>query len=108
VSKNVNTGYASITANPLIINTYLEKQFFNRRGTFRIQGFDLLNEGTVVNVSQDANAISSSQTNRLTRYVMATFSFRIQKFPGGMQPNFDRNRGEGDGQQGGGRNRGGF
>ena len=92
ISKNINQGYRSIQANPLIINAYLEKQFFNRRGTFRIQGFDLKNEGTVLGISQNANTISSSQTNRLTRYVMATFSFRIQKFPGGMQPNMDRNR----------------
>lgn len=96
LSKNINKGYSS-SVNPLIINAYLEKQFFNRRGTLRFQGFDLLNEGTVVGISQDANTITSSQTNRLTRYFMATFSFRIQKFPGGVQPNFDRNRGEGRG-----------
>ena len=107
VSKNVNQGYGSIAANPLIINTYLEKQFFNRRGTFRIQGFDLLNEGTVVGISQDANTITNSQTNRLTRYFMATFSFRIQKFPGGMQPDMERNRGEGY-RPGGRMDRGGF
>ncbi|MBC7913716.1 MAG: TonB-dependent receptor [Pyrinomonadaceae bacterium] len=101
ISKNVYQGYSSIAANPLIINTYFEKQFFKRRGTLRLQGYDLKNEGTVVGISQDANTVTSSQTNRLTRYYMATFSFRIQKFPGGMQPNFDRNRGEnrgGDGQ----------
>jgi len=92
VSKNVNKGYSSIVANPLIINTYLEKQFFNRRGTLRLQGFDLKNEGTVVGITQDANTITNSQTNRLTKYFMATFSFRIQKFPGGAQPNFERNR----------------
>jgi hypothetical protein len=95
ISKNVNNGYTAINNNPLIVNTYLEKQFFKRRGTFRIQGYDLKNEGTVFGISQDANTITKSQTNRLTRYYMATFSFRIQKFPGGMQPNFERNRGEG-------------
>ncbi|MBC8052912.1 MAG: outer membrane beta-barrel protein [Sphingobacteriaceae bacterium] len=97
LSKNINKGYSSIEANPLIVNAYFEKQFFNRRGTLRFQGFDLLNEGTIVGVSQDANTITNSQTNRLTRYFMATFSFRIQKFPGGIQPNFDRNRSEGRG-----------
>jgi hypothetical protein len=93
LSKNVNQGYSSIKANPFIISTYLEKQFLNRRGAFRIQGYDLLNEGTVVAISQDANTITNSQTNRLTRYFMATLSFRIQKFPGGVQPEFNRNQG---------------
>jgi hypothetical protein len=93
LSQNVNQGYGSIKANPLIISTYLEKQFFNRKGAFRIQGFDLLNEGTIVGISQDANTITNSQTNRLTRYFMATLSIRIQKFPGGVQPEFHRNQG---------------
>ena len=105
VSKNINQGYSN-SANPLIISTYLEKQFFNRRGTLRFQGFDLLNEGVVINRSNDANTYTDSRTNRLTRYFMATFSFRIQKFPGGVQPNFDRNRGEGRGVEGGGQPRG--
>jgi hypothetical protein len=103
VSKNVNQGYSSINANPLIVTTYLEKQFSKRRGAFRLQGYDLLNEGTVVAISQDANTITNSQTNRLTRYVMATLSFRLQKFPGGMQPNMDRSRDGGDDSRRGGR-----
>ncbi|MEJ6982025.1 outer membrane beta-barrel protein [Pedobacter sp. P351] len=106
ISKNINKGYRSIQANPLIINAYLEKQFFNKRGTFRIQGFDLKNEGTVLGISQNANTITSSQTNRLTRYFMATLSFRIQKFPGGMQPNFDSERGENRGNREGQQPRG--
>jgi hypothetical protein len=96
LSKNVNTGYSSINANPFIISTYLEKQFYNKRATFRVQGFDLLNQGTVVAILQDANTITNSQTNRLTRYFMATLSFRIQKFPGGVQPEFNKNQGNSD------------
>jgi hypothetical protein len=81
LSKRLNKGYGSINANPFIIDTYLEKQFFNRSGTLRIQGFDLLNQNTVVAFSADPNATTSSQTNRLTRYFMAALSFKIQKFP---------------------------
>jgi hypothetical protein len=111
--KNINRGF-NTGANPLIINTYLEKQFFNRRGTLRFQGNDLLNEGIVINRSTDANSYTDSRTNRLTRYFMASFTFRLQKFPGGIQPNMERNRdrggdnqGQGEGRQGGGRYGGG-
>ena len=95
LTKVINSGYGNIATNPLIINTYLEKQFFNRRGTFRVQGFDVMKEATNVSRSQSENLISNSLNNRLTRYVMATFSYRLSKFPGGMQPqnNFQRREG---------------
>jgi hypothetical protein len=95
LTKVINSGYGNIATNPLIINTYLEKQFFNRRGTFRVQGFDVMKEATNVSRTQSENLISNSLNNRLTRYVMATFSYRLSKFPGGMQPqnNFQRREG---------------
>lgn len=91
-SKTINKGYSSVGTNPFILNTYLEKQFFNKRGTLRLQTFDVFDQGAVVSRSQEGNSYTDSQNNRLTRYFMATFSFRLQKFPGGMQPNFQRNR----------------
>ena len=93
LSKNLNTGYTGTTnANPFIVNTYLEKQFLNKRGTFRIQGFDLLNEGTNISRSVSGNMTTNSETNRLTRYFMATLSIRLQKFAGNSQQKFDNDR----------------
>ncbi|WP_207428419.1 outer membrane beta-barrel family protein [Pedobacter sp. SYSU D00535] len=91
-SYNINRGYSSINTSPFILNTYLEKQFFNKRGTLRMQAFDVMKEAVAVNRSQGENSFTDSQNNRLTRYYMLTFSYRFQKYPGGIQPNFQRNR----------------
>ena len=83
-SKSFNNGYSSsLAVNPFIINTYLEKQFFkDKRATLRLQGFDLLDENTSVSRSVTGNVITDSQSNRLSRYVMLSFTMRIQKFSG--------------------------
>ena len=83
-SKNYNTGYSSgVTANPMILNTYLEKQFFkDKRGSLRLQGFDLFNENTSVSRSISANSTIDTRSNRLGRYFMLSFTMRLQKFTG--------------------------
>lgn len=96
VSKSFNRGYAT-NVNPFIINSYIEQRFLKgQRGTLRFQAFDLLNQQTNINRSVGA-VLTDSQTNRLARYFMLTFTFRLQKFalgapeqenrfPGGMRP----------------------
>ncbi|WP_069660839.1 TonB-dependent receptor [Arcticibacter eurypsychrophilus] len=102
-SKNINSGFRSINANPLVINSYLEKQMFNRKGRLRLQGYDLLNQAATVNATQGDNGYSVSNTNRLTRYFMLTFAYRFNKFAGRTQNN------RGDMPPGGGERReGGF
>ncbi len=82
-SKDINSGFGrSVTSNPLIMNAYLEKQFFSRRGRLRLQGYDLLNERTNINVSQGTNSNTFSRTNSLNRYFMMTFSYRLSRFAG--------------------------
>ncbi len=83
-SKSFNNGYSSALAvNPFIINTYLEKQFLkDKSATLRLQGFDLLDENTSVSRAVTGNVITDSQSNRLSRYVMLSFTMRIQKFSG--------------------------
>ena len=83
-SKSINNGYSSALAvNPFIINTYLEKQFLkDKSATLRLQGFDLLDQNTSVSRSVTGNVITDSQSNRLSRYVMLSFTMRIQKFSG--------------------------
>lgn len=96
LSKSFNKGYAN-NANPFIINTYIEQRFLKgQRGTLRLQGFDLLNEQVNINRTV-GEVLTDSRTNRLARYFMLTFTFRLQKFsgmapqqerrfPGGMRP----------------------
>lgn len=82
--KTINNGFTGgINANPLILNTYLEKQLFKgKKGALRFQAFDLLNESTSVARIVTGNAITDSQSNRLARYFMLSFTLNISKFAG--------------------------
>ncbi|GGH31153.1 TonB-dependent receptor [Sphingobacterium alkalisoli] len=81
VSKEFNKGYRT-DANPFIINTYIEQRFMKgQRGTLRLQGFDLLNQQTNIDRSV-GDILTDSRTNRLARYFMLTFTFKLQKFSG--------------------------
>lgn len=93
-SKNINSGFGRVNTNPLVINSYLEKQFFNRKGRLRLQGYDLLNQAAGVNFTQGDNGYSSSNTNLLTRYFLLTFAYRFNKFAGRTQNNDSRGSGE--------------
>ncbi|MGB4774660.1 MAG: outer membrane beta-barrel protein [Daejeonella sp.] len=94
-SKVYNSGYSSaLGANPFIVNTYLEKQFFKgKTGSLRLQAFDLLNENTNVSRSVTANSITDSRNNRLSRYFMLSFTMKLQKFTG-VQPTQQQMPGE--------------
>lgn len=104
-SKNINSGFGRVNSNPLVINSYLEKQFFNRKGRLRLQGYDLLNQAAGVTFNQGDNGYSSSNTNLLTRYFLLTFAYRFNKFAGRTQNN--DSRGGGDRREGGFRPGGG-
>lgn len=84
LSKNFNTGYGPLTnANPFIINTYIEQKMLKgQRGTIRLQAFDLLNEQTNLSRTVQENMMLDRQTNRLGRYFLLTFTFKLQKFSG--------------------------
>lgn len=100
--KNFNQGYSSnLNTNPLILNTYLEKQFLkNRTAYLRLQAFDIFNQANNITRSIGENGFTDSRTNRLTQYFMLTLNVRINKFAGGLQRNmrdmsrdgFDDNR----------------
>lgn len=81
VSKEFNSGFRT-NANPFIINSYIEQRFLkDQRATVRLQGFDLLNQQTNINRTV-GEILRDSQTNRLARYFMLTFTFKLQKFSG--------------------------
>ncbi len=84
---NLNTGLAKgINRNIASLNASLEKQLFKKKtGIIRFQGFDLFNQNSGINRSVSANSIIDVQSNRLTRYFMLTFIYRLQKFAGKQQ-----------------------
>jgi hypothetical protein len=74
---------AFINANSFIINTYLEKQFFEgKKGRLKLQAFDLLNQSTSLSFNAIGNSTTISQSNRLAHYFMLSFTFNISKFAG--------------------------
>ncbi|TWR30593.1 outer membrane beta-barrel protein [Mucilaginibacter pallidiroseus] len=108
--KTFNYGYASSVniKNPNLVNVYVERRFLkDHRGTIRLAAYDLLNENTGFSTSTNGSIVTQSNVNRLGRYFLATFTFRLQKFSGkSPSGNPDRFRG-GPGGDGGGRPGGG-
>ena len=80
----INSGLASnVSRNQAIMNASLEKQLFKKKnGIIRIEAFDLFKQNSNINRSVTANSIVDSRTNRLTRYFIATFTYRLQRFAG--------------------------
>lgn len=83
LDKTFNSGYNSLSTNPFIINTYLEKQFFKgKKGSLKLQAFDLLDQSTSLSYTATSTSTILSQSNRLSRYFMMSFTFNISKFAG--------------------------
>ncbi|MFM6976597.1 MAG: outer membrane beta-barrel protein [Sphingobacteriaceae bacterium] len=84
VNKTINEGYSgSLAVNPIIMNTYLEKQFLKgKAGSLRLQVFDVYNQNTNVSRTVNGNSITDTRSNRLARYAMLTLSLKLQKFAG--------------------------
>ena len=84
IDKTINDGFANnVSVNPLIINANLEKQFFKKKTlSLKLQALDMLNENTNISRSVIATGFTDSRTNRLGRYYMLSFIFRLNKFQG--------------------------
>ena len=114
-SKVYNSGYSADlkVTNPNVLNVYLERRFLkDYRGTIRLSAFDLFNENTGFSTTTNGAIVTQTNVNRLGRYYLATFTFRLQKFAGKAPTNndggFRRNRdGGGPGGPGGGPGPGG-
>jgi len=112
-SKVYNSGYSSDlkVTNPNILNVYVERRFLkDYRGTIRLSAFDLFNENTGFSTTTNGAVVTQTNVNRLGRYYLATFTFRLQKFagkaPSSPDGGFRRNR-DGGGPGGGGPGPGG-
>ena len=80
----INNGLnGNVGIDPAILNASIEKQLFKKKnGIIKLQGFDIFNQNTNINRSVTSYAIIDSRTNRLNRYVLLSFTYRIQKFKG--------------------------
>lgn len=106
-TKQLNYGYdESINVkNPNLLNAYVERRFLkDHRGTLRLSAFDLFNENTGFSTVTNGSIVTQTNTNRLGRYYLLSFTLRLQKFSG-KAPSAEPGRGMrngGPGAPGGG------
>jgi hypothetical protein len=83
-SKTINSGFDnSIVNNPTILRLSLEYRFMKGdMGTVRLDGFDLFNQNSGISRDVFDNVIVDRQVNRLGRYFMLSFIYRVRKFGG--------------------------
>jgi Outer membrane protein beta-barrel family/Carboxypeptidase regulatory-like domain len=95
IDYTINKGLANgVSQNPVLINASLEQLLFKRKnGILRLSAYDLLKQNTNISRSINNGFTTDTRTNRLTRYFMLTFTYRLQKFAGrqmsqggGMRP----------------------
>ncbi|WP_316747294.1 beta-sandwich domain-containing protein [Pedobacter gandavensis] len=82
-SKNYVRGLsANVTANPFVVNMYVEKEFFDRRGKVTLQAFDILNQNNFVTQEISGTDVIDTKSNALSRYFMVRLTMRLQKWSG--------------------------
>ena len=80
----INSGLASgVNKNLAIMNASLEKQLFKKKnGIIRLAAYDLFNQNSNISRNVSGPSIIDTRTSRLTRYFIATFTYRLQRFAG--------------------------
>ena len=80
----INAGLASsVSRNLAIMNASIEQQLFKKKnGIIKFAAYDLFKQNSNISRSVNANSITDTRSNRLTRYFMLTFTYRLQKFAG--------------------------
>ncbi|MGG9960465.1 outer membrane beta-barrel protein [Ferruginibacter sp. SUN106] len=80
----MNNGLAnSVSQNPVLMNASLEQQLFKKKnGIIKFAAYDLFKQNTNISRSIYGSSITDTRTNKLTRYFLLTFTYRIQKFVG--------------------------
>lgn len=80
----INAGLAnSVSRNLAIMNASLEKQLFKKKnGLIRLAAYDLFKQNSNVSRNVSGYSIYDTRTNRLTRYFMLSFTYRLQRFAG--------------------------
>ena len=98
-SKNYVSGIsANVTSNPFVVNSYLQKELWRRRGTLTFQAFDIFNQNNfIARVNSDDGGYTDTRTNALSRYFMLRMSMRLQKWTGAKGRNNAQPQRRGDG-----------
>jgi hypothetical protein len=80
----INSGLANgLNKNLAIMNASLEKQLFKKKnGILKLAVLDLFKQNSNISRNVTGTSIVDSRTNRLTRYFIATFTYRLQRFAG--------------------------
>jgi hypothetical protein len=83
----INQGLAAeVNRNVALLNASLEKTLFKKKNGFlRFSGYDIFKQATNINRTVTGNSITDTRTNRLTRYFMVTFTYRLNRFTGQQQ-----------------------
>lgn len=98
-SKNYVSGIkANLTSNPFVVNAYLEKELFHRRGRISLHAFDILNQNNFISRDYNDNGgYTDTRSNALSQYFMLRLSMRLQKWSGAKGRKGQQIRRRGDG-----------
>lgn len=103
--QNTGRGEAFDT-NYTLLNSYISKQFFKNRGTFKFAVNDILNQNQGITRTSSNNTITDLRYNVLKRYAMLSFTYSLSQMGGKRTDRMGPPDGPG-GQQGPGGYRGG-
>ncbi|GAA4314449.1 TonB-dependent receptor [Mucilaginibacter gynuensis] len=81
-TKIIYKGYTGAT-NPNVLNAYVERRFLKQNtGTIRLAAYDLFNQNTAFSNTPSGSYITQTNSNKLGRYFLLSFTLRLQKFAG--------------------------
>ncbi|QEC79657.1 outer membrane beta-barrel family protein [Mucilaginibacter ginsenosidivorax] len=98
-NKNFVKGISqNLTRNPLVINAYIEQQFFKRRNlTLTFQVFDILKQNNFISQVTTENSVTNTLSNAQSRYFMFSAKLNLQKWTGSPMRHGQRMKRRGDG-----------